>query len=105
MGMSEFFLLTALSCDHYVAICKPLHYTTIMNRKICTLLVFISWLARFLTIFLPLMLILKLDFCASSVIDHFFCGYPHFTALMLRNMAVREDWILLCICYSVVTLA
>lgn len=67
MGVSEFFLLTAMSYDRYVAICKPLHYTTIMNKKICTLLVFSSWLGGFLTIFPPLMLILQLDFCASSI--------------------------------------
>ncbi|XP_040610217.1 olfactory receptor 6C3-like [Mesocricetus auratus] len=75
MGVSEFFLLTAMSYDRYVAICKPLHYTTIMNQKVCTLLVFTSWLAGFLTIFPPLMLVLKLDFCASNVIDHFSCDY------------------------------
>jgi olfactory receptor len=61
--------------DCYVAICKPLPYITIMNRKICTLLVFTSWLAGFLTIFPPLIFILKLDFCASNVIYHFSCDY------------------------------
>ncbi|XP_059101394.1 olfactory receptor 6C3-like [Peromyscus eremicus] len=75
MGVSEFFLLTAMSYDRYVAICKPLHYTTIMNQKVCTLLVLTAWLAGFLTIFPPLMLVLKLDFCASNVIDHFSCDY------------------------------
>ncbi|XP_006998810.3 olfactory receptor 6C3-like [Peromyscus maniculatus bairdii] len=75
MGVSEFFLLTAMSYDRYVAICKPLHYTTIMSQKVCTLLVLVSWLAGFLTIFPPLMLVLKLDFCASNVIDHFSCDY------------------------------
>ncbi|XP_076776868.1 olfactory receptor 6C3-like [Arvicanthis niloticus] len=75
LGVSEFFLLTAMSYDRYVAICKPLHYTLIMNQKVCTLLVLTSWLAGFLTIFPPLMLVLKLDFCASNVIDHFSCDY------------------------------
>ncbi|KAL1763410.1 olfactory receptor 6C3-like, partial [Sigmodon hispidus] len=75
MGVSEFFLLTAMSYDRYVAICKPLHYTIIMNQRVCTLLVLTSWLAGFLTIFPLLMLFLKLDFCASNVIDHFCCDY------------------------------
>nr|XP_048274436.1 olfactory receptor 6C3-like [Myodes glareolus] len=75
MGVSEFFLLTAMSYDRYVAICKPLHYTVIMSQKVCALLVLTSWLAGFLTIFPPLMLVLKLDFCASNVIDHFSCDY------------------------------
>lgn len=73
MGVSDFFLLTAMSFDRYVAICKPLHYTTIMSKKICTLLVLGSWLGGFLTIFPPLMLMLQLDFCASNVVDHFSC--------------------------------
>ncbi|KAM4881392.1 olfactory receptor 6C3-like [Thomomys bottae] len=75
MGVSEFFLLTAMSYDRYVAICKPLHYATIMSKKICTLLVCVSWMAGFLAIFPLIMLILKLDFCASNVIDHFSCDY------------------------------
>jgi olfactory receptor len=48
------------------------------------------------------MLILKLDFCASNVIDHFSCDYSHFTVLIFRHMAVGEDWLLLCLCCSVV---
>ncbi|XP_006163929.1 olfactory receptor 6C3-like [Tupaia chinensis] len=89
MGVSEFFLLTAMSYDRYVAICKPLHYTTIMNKKVCTLLVFISWLGGFLTIFPPLMLILKLDFCASNVIDHFSCDY-----FPILELSCSDTWAL-----------
>ncbi|XP_052609762.1 olfactory receptor 6C3-like [Peromyscus californicus insignis] len=75
MGVSEFFLLTAMSYDRYVAICKPLHYTIIMNQKVCTLLVLTAWLGGFLFIFPLVMLVLKLDFCGSNVIDHFCCDY------------------------------
>ena len=75
MGVSEFFLLTAMSYDRYVAICKPLHYTLIMNQKVCTVLVLSSWLAGFLSIFPLIMLMLKLDFCALNIIDHFSCDY------------------------------
>ncbi|XP_046922206.1 olfactory receptor 6C3-like [Lynx rufus] len=89
MGVSEFFLLTAMSFDRYVAICKPLHYTTIMNKKICTLLVFGSWLGGFLTIFPPLMLILQLDFCAANVIDHFSCDY-----FPILQLSCSDTWLL-----------
>ncbi|XP_007947783.1 olfactory receptor 6C74-like [Orycteropus afer afer] len=73
LGASEFYLLAAMSYDRYVAICKPLHYTTIMNLKICIQLVLSCWVAGFFTIFVPLLLGLKLDFCASNVVDHFYC--------------------------------
>nr|XP_045009288.1 olfactory receptor 6C3-like [Jaculus jaculus] len=89
MGVSEFFLLTAMSYDRYVAICKPLHYTIIMNKKLCSLLVLTSWLAGFLTIFPPLMLILSLDFCASNVIDHFSCDY-----FPILQLSCSDTWLL-----------
>lgn len=72
-GSTEFFLLASMSYDRYVAICKPLRYTTIMSNKICYQLVVSSWLAGFLVIFPPLTMGLQLDFCDSNVIDHFTC--------------------------------
>ncbi|MBZ3876155.1 Olfactory receptor 6C76 [Sciurus carolinensis] len=73
LGATEFFLLTAMSYDRYVAICKPLHYTTIMSTRICSLLVISSWLAGFLIIFPPVIIGLQLDFCDSNIVDHFTC--------------------------------
>ncbi|XP_074076870.1 olfactory receptor 6C76-like [Macrotis lagotis] len=73
LGASEFYLLAAMSYDRYVAICKPLHYTTIMNPKVCTQLVLSSWLSGFLIIFPGLIVGLELDFCDSNAIDHFYC--------------------------------
>ncbi|XP_036769302.2 olfactory receptor 6C1 [Manis pentadactyla] len=75
LGVTEFYLLAAMSYDRYIAICKPLHYRTIMNRRVCTLLVFSSWLLSFLIIFPALMLLLNLDYCRSNIIDHFTCDY------------------------------
>ncbi|XP_004717923.2 olfactory receptor 6C70-like [Echinops telfairi] len=73
LGVIEFFLLTTMSYDRYVAICKPLHYTSIMNSRVCHKLVLSSWVAAFLLIFPPLIWCLHLDFCASNVMDHFIC--------------------------------
>ncbi|XP_053776600.1 olfactory receptor 6C1-like [Desmodus rotundus] len=75
LGVTEFYLLAAMSYDRYIAICKPLHYTTIMNRRICILLVFSSWLVSFLIVFPGLMLLLNFDYCKSNIIDHFTCDY------------------------------
>ena len=72
-GVIEFFLLAIMSYDRYVAICKPLHYVTIMSSKVCQTLVLCCWSAGLLIILPPLTLFLNLRFCDSNVIDYFFC--------------------------------
>ncbi|XP_053412904.1 olfactory receptor 6C6-like [Nycticebus coucang] len=97
-GVTEFYLLAAMSYDRFVAICKPLHYAIIMSPKVCYQLVLSSWVTGFLIIFPPLALWLKLDFCASRTIDHFLCDSSpilqisctdtHFIELMTFILAV-----------------
>ncbi|XP_039080377.1 olfactory receptor 6C75 [Hyaena hyaena] len=90
LGVTEFYLLAAMSYDRYVAICKPLHYMTVMSSRVCILLVFSSWLAGFLIIFPPVMLLLKMDFCASNVIDHFICDSSPILQLSCTNTHFLE---------------
>uniref|UniRef100_A0A8D1GZB1 Olfactory receptor n=1 Tax=Sus scrofa TaxID=9823 RepID=A0A8D1GZB1_PIG len=71
-GATEFFLLTVMSYDRYVAICKPLHYMSIMNSRVCRNLILCCWVSGLLIILPPLGLSLHLEFC-DSVIDHFVC--------------------------------
>ncbi|XP_036617201.1 olfactory receptor 6C2-like [Trichosurus vulpecula] len=73
LGVTEFFLLATMSYDRFVAICKPLHYTTIMNSKVCNQFLLSSWLAGLMTVLPPLSLGLQMEFCDSNVIDHFGC--------------------------------
>uniref|UniRef100_A0A8C0RNP8 Olfactory receptor n=1 Tax=Canis lupus familiaris TaxID=9615 RepID=A0A8C0RNP8_CANLF len=101
LGVTEFYLLTAMSYDRYVAICKPLHYMTIMSSRVCILLVFSSWLAGFLVIFPPVILVLKLDFCASNIIDHFVCDSSPILQLSCTNTHFLE---LMAFVLAVVTL-
>ncbi|XP_049639509.1 olfactory receptor 6C3-like [Suncus etruscus] len=89
-GESEFFLLAAMSFDRYVAICKPLHYTAIINKRLCTKLVVASWLAGLLTISPGLIMILGLDFCHGNAIDHFFCDYFPILKLSCTDTRVIE---------------
>ncbi|XP_027729996.1 olfactory receptor 4S1 [Vombatus ursinus] len=72
-GGTEIFLLTAMAYDRYVAICKPLHYTTIMDRWKCGLLAGASWVAGFLHSILQTLLTVQLPFCGPNEIDNFFC--------------------------------
>ncbi|XP_015270261.1 PREDICTED: olfactory receptor 6J1-like [Gekko japonicus] len=73
LGTVEFLLLTSMSYDRYVAVCKPLHYHTIMRGEVCVKMVLASWLCGFLSVLCPTIQISRLSFCRSNSLNHFFC--------------------------------
>ncbi|XP_077315782.1 olfactory receptor 5B12-like [Lithobates pipiens] len=72
----EAFLLTVMSFDRYTAICKPLHYTQIMSWKVCAQLVSIVLCLSVIHSLSHTLYALKLKFCASDIIESFFCDLP-----------------------------
>nr|XP_045727147.1 olfactory receptor 1J4-like [Mirounga angustirostris] len=66
-------LLTMMAYDRYLAVCHPLHYTTIMKDRLCIILVAGSWFFSCVQALLHTLLVDQLSFCAGTIIPHFFC--------------------------------
>ncbi|XP_060110648.1 olfactory receptor 6C74-like [Heteronotia binoei] len=90
LGTTDFFLLTVMSFDRYVAICHPLRYTAIMNDHFCTLLVVLSWIGGFTLVFGQTMHFLQFPFCGSNVINHFFCDTSPLHKLLCGDTRILD---------------
>ncbi|XP_047618694.1 olfactory receptor 6C74-like [Phacochoerus africanus] len=73
LGAVIFFLMAVMSLDRYLAICKPLHYPSIMNLRISFLLVFFCYTLSFIFFTCLMLKVSQLWFCGPNVISHFFC--------------------------------
>ncbi|XP_040271851.1 olfactory receptor 1361-like [Bufo bufo] len=70
---TEFLLLSSMAFDRYVAICVPLKYPIIMDKRVCIILSFYPWTVGTLNSLLYFFLISRLSFCDSKDIIHFYC--------------------------------
>ncbi|XP_007521724.2 olfactory receptor 4F4 [Erinaceus europaeus] len=75
-GGSELVILIAMAFDRYVAICKPLHYTTIMCGNVCIGIVSAAWGTGFLHSVSQLAFAVNLPFCGPNEVDSFYCDLP-----------------------------
>ncbi|XP_029435540.1 olfactory receptor 5V1-like [Rhinatrema bivittatum] len=86
----EFLILTVMAYDRYVAICNPLRYTVIMNKKVCALLAMVSWVLGFLELLPHSIIISQFSYCDSNVINHFFCDFTALLKLSCSDTSISD---------------
>ncbi|KAE8620635.1 hypothetical protein XENTR_v10010394, partial [Xenopus tropicalis] len=108
---SEFYLLTAMAYDRYLAICSPLHYVSIMGFRLCLYMSLCSWgLALMLGLFFNL-LTFNVEFCGPFVIDHYYCDFTpliklsctDYKAVELTHIILIIPFMLLPFCFIIYT--
>ena len=93
IGGVEMVLLIAMAFDRYVAICKPLHYFTIMSRKVCLLLLVAAWIIGLIHSVVQLGFVVKLPICGPNIIDSFYCDFPRFIKLACTDTFRLESMV------------
>ncbi|XP_074088111.1 olfactory receptor 4F6-like [Macrotis lagotis] len=81
LGGIEMVLLISMAFDRYIAICKPLHYLTIMNPKTCTFLQVSAWVIGLMHSLTQLAFVVNLPFCGPNEVDSFYCDLPRLIKL------------------------
>ncbi|XP_036736496.2 olfactory receptor 4K14 [Manis pentadactyla] len=89
IGGSEMVLLVSMAYDRYVAICKPLHYMTVMSQQMCMWLVLVSWAIGFVHSISQVAFIVNLPYCGPNEVDSFFCDLP-----LVIKLACMDTYVL-----------
>ncbi|XP_074710660.1 olfactory receptor 14J1-like [Strix uralensis] len=87
---AEFSLLTVMSYDRYIAICKPLHYGTLLGSRACVHMAAAAWGSGFLNSLLHTANTFSLPLCQGNVLDQFFCEIPQILKLSCSHSYLRE---------------
>ncbi|XP_025051511.1 olfactory receptor 5V1-like [Alligator sinensis] len=87
---TECALLTVMAFDRYTAICKPLHYTLIMSKKVCVPLATACWLWGILNSTMHTSMATDVSFCGASQIHHIFCDVPPLLKIACSDTYVNE---------------
>ncbi|KAM7329113.1 olfactory receptor 2D3-like [Alexandromys fortis] len=89
-GCTECALLAVMSYDRYVAVCKPLHYTTIMTQRVCVQLAVVSWISGAFACSVDSAFTLSIPYQGQNVINHYFCEPPALLKLSSANTYSAE---------------
>ncbi|NWS78663.1 O14J1 protein, partial [Crotophaga sulcirostris] len=88
--VAEFNLLTVMAYDRYVAICKPLHYGTLLGSRACVHMAAAAWGSGFLNALLHTTNTFSLPLCKGNAVDQFFCEIPHILKLSCPDSQLRK---------------
>ncbi|KFV43392.1 Olfactory receptor 14A16, partial [Tyto alba] len=91
---ADFSLLTIMSYDRYIVICKPLHYETLLGSRTCVHMAAAAWSAGLLNSLLHTANTFSLTFCQGNSINQFFCEIPQILKLSCSDSSLREVWLL-----------
>ncbi|XP_074666330.1 olfactory receptor 14C36-like [Strix aluco] len=87
---AEYFLLTVMAYDRYVAICKPLHYGTLLSNRACVHMAAAAWGTGFLYAVLHTANTFSLPLCQGNAVEQFFCEIPQILKLSCSHSYLRE---------------
>ncbi|XP_074427952.1 olfactory receptor 14C36-like [Larus michahellis] len=90
MMVAEYCLLTIMAYDRYVAICKPLHYRTLLGSRACVHMAAAAWGSGFLNALLHTANTFSLPLCQGNALDQFFCEIPQILKLSCSDSYLRE---------------
>ncbi|XP_064495405.1 olfactory receptor 14A16-like [Pseudopipra pipra] len=88
---AEYFLLTIMCYDRYVAICKPLHYGTLLGSRACAHMAAAAWATAFLIALLHTATTFSLPLCQGNALGQFFCEIPHILKLSCSHSGYRRE--------------
>ncbi|KAM9207891.1 olfactory receptor 14C36-like [Leptosomus discolor] len=91
---AEHFLLTVMAYDRYVAICKPLHYGTLLGSRACVHMAAAAWGTAFPYAVLHTANTFSLSLCQGNAVDQFFCEIPQILELSCSDTYLREAGVL-----------
>nr|XP_056719319.1 olfactory receptor 10G6-like [Euleptes europaea] len=89
LGCAECFLYTVMAYDRFLAICKPLHYATIMNHKACLVLAMGTWFGGCLHSAMETALVFRLPFGWRNQVNYIFCDIPAVLKLACANTSLN----------------
>ncbi|XP_075301092.1 olfactory receptor 14C36-like [Opisthocomus hoazin] len=98
---AEYCLLTVMAYDRYIAICRPLHYGTLLGSRACVRMAAAAWGSAFLTSLLHSVNTLSIPLCKGNAVDQFFCDIPQFLKISCSDSYFREVWLLIIISFLV----